>query len=237
MKKFNLSLVLAAALAATTGTAAAQEVTADLGVESAFIYRGQDLSANEDYSLNGSFRVQDAFVDGFYFRAQANSIRQDNGKGTFRVDGGAGFARDLGTLNYDVSVNRVVNPVIYADDFTEARLQGGVDLTPNVNLYGLVAQQVGGSTTQDGYVAVGVDYINAFGVPSLKLGAQTSAQRYNNYNDGRFSDLTRYNNTEVQASYLIRDRVAVYGKHSWGGRDRFDDTLDDVSTVGVRVLF
>lgn len=222
-------LAIALMLAATATSANAATVTADVGAESSFIYRGVDLSKNDDFSLNGSVRVQDAFVPGFYLRGQVNSVNQNGYQvSSARTDAGIGYARTYGPWNYDVSVNRVFNPVIYNYDYTEARGMLGYNVTKSVMVYGEVDQQVGRSADNDTFGSLGVAYSNAFTVPNLKLSAAVGANR--------FSGGTSYNNTEVAASYLIRNRVAVYGKYSFGGSNRFGD-LGDVGTVGVRFLF
>lgn len=229
--KFTI-LALALALASTTATAS--DLSADLGLESKFIYRGVDLSPNADYSLNGSFRLADFQYSGVYLRGQMNSL--DGVKGKYRGDAGVGFAKDLGTWNYDVSVNYMTDNAWYGRDVTEVRGVVGYDVNDSVNVYGLVAQQVG-SGTDDTYGAIGVDYFDAFGVKNLKVGALTSAQNYNGYNDKFKDGGTQYNNSEITASYLVAPRVAMYGKYSFGGENRFGQDLDNVGSVGVRVLF
>lgn len=231
--KFLVSLALfaAAVLTAPTTTAAA-EFTADVGVESAYVYRGVNLSNTEDYSLNTSFRVQDVILEGAYLRAGANTITIEDGlsAGTVRTDVGVGYARDFGRFNIDVSVNRVTNPVLYTYNFTEARVEAGFDVTNAVNVYAQVGQQIGNTTNEDTYVAVGAKVTSG----NLTAGAQVAGYRYN---DVTVND-TKYNNTEVFASYLVADRVSIYGKYSLGGDGRYaGQKLDSVGTVGVRVLF
>ena len=234
----KLILATAVTLATTQAFAAEPRVTGNVGVESSFIYRGVDLTEKNNASVGANFRVDNAFIDGLYVNVQANTLNIRDGGADVRVDAGVGYKRDLGRWDYDVSVNRVVNPGTYSYDFTEARGQVGVDLTSNVNLYGQLGYQLGASTNEDLYGAVGVAYNDAFTVKNLRLGLQTSAYHYNEpvfVNGDRSA--TKYNNTEATASYLIDTRTVVYGKYSVGGHDRLGRDIGSVGTVGIKVLF
>lgn len=217
-------------------SAQAQELTADIGIESDFVYRGVNLTPNDDYSLNASLKVDDAFVDGLYFRGQLNSIAVTDGKtDKARFEYGAGYRWDVtDRLALDASVYRVVNPGIYAYDYTEARFEADYKLTGNLVATGLVAHQVDKSSQNDTYVALGLAQNNFLGFEDLRVGAQAGGQYYKNG-----ASKGQYLNTEVFASYLLSERVALYAKYSFGrdGKDRVGRALQDEGTVGIRVLF
>lgn len=235
MKFFALAALLAMATFGGTALAADTELTVTVGAESSYLYRGVDLSGGDDLSLNAGFRLDNAVIEGVYIRANGNTIDLGNDiqTGDVRVDGGIGYATNFGRLDVDVSLNRVVNPVLYAYDYTEARAQVGLNVTQNLNVYGLVGQQIGDSSNEDTYVAVGVKVDNFLGVDALSAGVQAAGYRYN---DTRFND-TKYNNTEVFASYAVNDSVSLYGRYSFGGDGRYGPELANVGTIGLNVTF
>lgn len=233
MKKFLIAGLLAFG---AVFSAQAQQLTANIGLESDFVYRGVNLTPNDDYSLNANLKVDDAFIDGLYFQGQLNSIAVTNGKtDKARFEYGAGYRWDAtDRFSLDTSVYRVVNPGVYAYDFTELRVEADYKLTQNLTATALVAHQIDQSAQNDTWVAAGLAYNNFLGFKDLRVGATAGGQYYKNG-----ASKGQYVNTEVFASYLLSERVALYGKYSFGrdGKDRLGRALEDEGTVGIRVLF
>jgi hypothetical protein len=246
-------LLLIAALAITAFAWSAQASATDdlqfngsVGAETNYLYRGANLSSDDDLSLNATARFDNVLIPGLYFRTGLNTTSYNDWSTKTRSDTGIGYTRDLGKWTYDVSLNHVANPGTYGYDYNEARGRLGYNVTTNIQLFGDVGYQLGDNSENDLYVAAGVDYFNAFGVDNLRVGALVSGIKYDDpTNLGSlpvpgstvtYVDHSRFNNAEGYVSYLFNDKWSAYGKYSVGGHTQFGE-IDNESTIGVRLFF
>lgn len=233
------NVLISAALAVVALTACAPASATDLkfsgsaGIENNYLYRGVNLSPNSDLSLNAAARFDNVLISGLYLRGQLNTLALEDFDVNTRSDVGIGYTTNLNPRwSYDVSVNRVTNPGTYAYNFTEARGELGYAVTNNTQLFGQVGYQLGANTDRDTYAAIGVDFNDAFHIQNFKVTGLVSGVYYND-SVGH----SQFNNAEVTGSYLVRDRVILYGKYSNGGDYFTGDALDNQTSVGVKVVF
>lgn len=240
----NLVLGVLLALGATSAFAQDQnlDLSGDVSVGSRFIYRGLELNNDATYGVEG--KLDNVVVPGLYVSGQANTLSTTPvNSTTTRSDVGVGFHNSLGLdgLNVDVSLHRVWNPSAYAssayynpysnvfqNNYNEARATVSYDLGL-AKVYGQVGQVVSTGFSRDTYTAAGVE-TNAL-LPQLTVGALVSGEHY------RDAGVTRYNNSEVYASYNVWKGLSAEARYSFGGKFVDNTNIDNYSYAGVRYSF
>lgn len=215
------------ALALVSGSAFAAD-TADISVQSKLMDHGNVVS--DSASLGLGLRVNDILVDGSFVRANFDSVSDltpANDSVTFRSDIGAGFAGTTAGNHWEVSANRVINPVIYSADYTElrARVSRGA-------VFAEVNQGMTSGVNADTYLAAGVQ--QAFG--DLTVGGLVSTVRYNN-DHVLTRDEFNFNNAEVFARYNVWRNLDLNVNYSYGGRDRYGDDVKNQVWGGLNYRF
>jgi hypothetical protein len=224
---FKASLLTIALLA--SGSAVAQNTaTATATAQSKLMYRGATLSDAATVGLD--LRFNDLFVDGAFVRAKfdtTSGLAPFNRLGSIRTDLGVGFAGQATLGKWEVSLNRVLNPVIYSADYTE--LRGRVS---HGALFAEVGQGLTGGVNKDTYLATGIQQK----VGPVLVGGLVSTIRYNtpgaNLRDG-----FNFNNAEVFAKYNVWKNVDLNVNYSYGGRDRFGSDIKNQVWGGVTARF
>lgn len=233
---FALLLAMAATPALATDATVSVEATSD------YLYRGQSVTGDKP-AVSASLRLDGLVADGVFVTAKGTTIDIGNldQDGTVRTDLALGYSRAFGNLNVAVSAARVLNPVLYAQDYTEARVDASYGLTKNLSVTGQFAQILTSAVGQDRYASLGLKYDN-FLVNDLTVGGLVSVADY------KKAARTEFNNAEVYGSYAITKNLAVFGSYSWGGTsvlhalDATDvsfnaSNLSNQGQVGVRVTF
>lgn len=217
------------ALALFAGTAsAADNAQVNVSVQDKLMDHGTVVS--NDATVGLGLRFSDVFVDGTFVRANFDSISDTtpiNGNLTFRSDIGVGLTGDLIGNKWEVSVNRVLNPVIYSDDYTEARARISRGI-----LFAEVNQGFTSNVNEDTYLAVGVETTAI--IPALKVGALASAVRYDG--DSLFTE-SKFNNAEVFARYNVWRNLDAKVSYSYGGNDRLGNDVGNQVWGGLNYRF
>lgn len=243
MKNLVLGMVLA--FGATSVFAQDLSVSGDVNVGSRFVYRGLELNSDPTYGVTG--KLDNVLVPGLYVTGQANTLSTSPvNSTTTRGDIGVGFHNDLGVegLGADFSVHRVYNPSIYAspvyytpggksntlqNDYTEARVRLSYNVESTVTIYGEIDQIVNTGFSRNTYAVAGVE-TNAL-LPNLTVGAAVSGEHY------RDAGVTRYNNSEVYASYNLWKGLSAEARYSFGGKYVNNTSMDNLSYIGARYSF
>lgn len=240
MKKMFLALVLAFASASAFASQGTASVSAE--VASDYLYRGQSVTGDRP-AVTAGLHLQDLVVKGTFVNLTGTTIDLTDldRDGALRTELEVGFGHKVGRLDTSLSVARVLNPVLYSADYTEARLGAEFELTKNLAVTGQYAQILNSDVGDDRYASLGLKYSN-FLVDGLTVGGLVSAQDY------KSADRTEFNNAELFATYALSKNVEVFGLYSWGGKsvlsltDRADvnfhaSDLSDQGAVGLRVKF
>lgn len=238
MKKLIFGLVLALGMT----TAFAQDLSGDVSVGSRYLYRG--LQLNPDATVGVEGKADNLFVNGLYASGQINTLSTSPvNQTTTRSDVGVGYHNSFGIDGFDadVSFHRVWNPSQYAssayvnpylnvfqNNYNEVRGTVSYNLGP-AKIYGQVGQIVSTGFSRDTYVAAGVE-TDAL-LQNLTVGALVSGEHYRN------AGVTRYNNTELYASYKVWKGLSAEARYSFGGRFVDDSRIDNRGYVGVRYSF
>lgn len=221
--------LLALALALFAGSAsAADNAQVNVSLQDKLMDHGTVVS--NDATVGLGLRFSDVFVDGTFVRANFHSlsgITPINGSLTFRSDIGAGFTGNLAGNQWELSANRVMNPVIYSDDYTEARarLSRGI-------LFAEVNQGLTAGVNKDTYLSAGVQ--QSFG--DLTVGGLVSTVRYNT-NGVATRDEFNFNNAEVFARYNVWRNLDLNLNYSQGGRDRSGESIKSQVWGGLNYRF
>lgn len=237
----NLAIAVLVSLAALSAPAFAADVDVNVGASSDFLVRGQSIT-NGKPAVFGSLKFNDVLVKNAF--VSVNGVVLDssplNGNKTLRSEFGVGYDFTFNKVNADIGVYRVFNPVLYASNYNEARVQMDYALTDSVSLYGKVAHIISASTDQDSYAAVGARYDGLLD-GKLSVSAQASTFR-----SGQTHDFA-YNNTEVTAEYKLAEGLYAFGTYSVGGKttlNAFDTEVTfrarDIPSqglVGIRYQF
>lgn len=258
----NLVLGVLLALGATSAFAQDLSLSGDVSVGSRYIYRGLELNNDATYGAEG--KLDNILVPGLYVSGQVNTLSTTPvNSTTTRSDVGAGFHNSLGLDGFDAdfSVHRVYDPSIYAstfyrtphlvsvnptthsvtvnvgdvksntlqDDYTEARAKLSYNVGGVATVYGEVDQVVSTGFSRNTYAAAGVE-TKAL-LPQLTVGALVSGEHY------RDAGVTRYNNSEVYASYNVWKGLSAEARYSFGGKFVDNTNIDNYSYVGVRYSF
>lgn len=236
------NVILTVLLALATAPAFATDATVSVEAASDYLYRGQSVTADKP-AITADLRLDDLVVDGLFVTASGTTIDVGNldETGSVRTDLAVGYGRNFGGLDVSASVARVINPVLYSDDYTEVRVDAAYPLTANLSVTGQVAQILTDSVGQDRYASVGLAYSD-FLTEGLTVGGLVSVADYD------FADTAEFNNAEVFATYAVAQNLEVFGTYSWGGEsveNLFDATditfnasaLKNQGLVGVRYTF
>lgn len=203
------SLIALALLA--SGSAMATDSNANVSLQSKLMDHGTVVS--DDTSVGLGLRFNNVLVDGAFVRANFDSISLTPVSNTveFRSDFGAGFAGTLAGNQWEVSANRVINPVIYSGDYTE--LRGRLTRGP---VFAQIEQGLTAGVNKDTYIAAGLQQsFNA-----LTVGGLVSTVR-NNTENSLTRDEFNFNNVEVFAKYNVWRNLDVNVNYSFVGRGRF----------------
>lgn len=238
------NLVLGILLTACVLPAFAQNLSlsGDVDVGTRYLYRGLELNNDATYGAEG--KVDNIFIPGFYVSGQVNTLSSTPvNTTTTRSDVGVGLHNNLGIsgLDFDVSLHRVWNPSEYAssayynpypnvfqNDYNEARAVLSYQLG-KTKIYGQVGQVVSTGFSRDTYAAAGIE-TSAF-LPKLTVGALVSGEHY------RDAGVTKYNNSEVYASYNVWKGLSAEARYSFGGKFVDNANIDNYSYAGVRYSF
>lgn len=242
---------IAAWASMTTAVMAADlNLSGDVGVDTKNVYRGQELSDSINY--NGRVRVDNILLDGFFVEGSVSTLNTSPIKNVdARTEWNAGWHGQYDRLGVEVSVARVyTSKADYASirdfhvynsfNYNELRGKLTYQLNDMFKVYGFVGQgfanpdfdkgfdvryYLGGQNT---YFGAGVE---AALTNELTVGALTSAQHYDNISK------TRYNNSELYASYNVWSGLELEGRYSFGGKSVFNTDISNVGYVGVRYRF
>jgi hypothetical protein len=185
---------------------------------------------SDDTTLGIGLRFNDVLAKGAFVRANFDSISDVtplNDSVTFRSDIGAGFTGTLAGNTWELSANRVMNPVIYADDYSEARAR----LTRGP-LFVELNQGLTTGINKDTYIAAGIQ--QSFG--GLTVGGLVSTVRYNN-DALQLRDEFEYNNAEVFARYNVWQNLDVNVNYSKGGLTATGEEIDNQVWGGLNYRF
>lgn len=222
---FKTSLLAIALLA--SGSAAAQN-TATVTAQSKLMYRGATLSDAATVGLD--LRFNDLFVDGAFVRAKfdtTSGLAPFNSLGSIRTDLGVGFAGQATLGKWELSANRVINPIAYSADYTE--LRGRVS---HGAYFAEAGQGLSGGVNKDTYMAVGIEQA----VGPVVVGGKVSTIRYNTPGVN-LRDEFNFNNAELFAKYNVWKNVDLNVNYSYGGRDRFGSDIKNQVWAGVTARF
>lgn len=217
--------ILALALFAGSATAA-DNTQANASLQSKLMNRGTVVSDTATVGLG--LRFDDVVLDGAFVRANFDSVSgltPFNDSISFRSDLGVGYGSTLLGNKWEVSANRVMNPVIYADDYTEARARVSRGM-----LFVEAAQGLTSGVNNDTYLAVGAEQTL---LPGLAVGALASAIRY----DGSNASAMNFNNVEVFARYNVWRNLDAKLNYSYGGNDRMGNKMQNQVWGGINYRF
>lgn len=221
--------LLAMMLMVTSGVAVAADNTVNLSAQTKLVERG--VLATDNATVGLDLRFNDVVLDGAFVRADFDTISDTTpitGSVTFRSDLGVGYGNTLFGNKWELSVNRVLNPVIYAADYTEARLD--VARGP---LFVSVQQGLTDGVNEDTYAAVGVKR----SLGPVTLGGLVSATRYNELTGSSLRDEVKFTNAELFAKYNVWRNVDLNVNYSYGGDRITGEKLDNQVWGGVTVRF
>jgi hypothetical protein len=219
---------LLVALALFAGTAqAADNAQANVSLQNKLMDHGVVVS--DEPTVGVGLRFNDVLVDGAFVRGNFDSVKLTpvNGTVEFRSDLGVGYATKLGSVNLEGSVNRVINPVIYTGDYTEARLHA-----TRGAFFAEVNQGLTANVNQDTYAAVGIEQK----IGRARVGGLVSTTRYNTAGLAT-RDEFNFNNAEVFATYNIWRGLDASIHYSEGGRGRDGVSIDQQVWGGINYRF
>lgn len=211
-KNILLTVVLAtapfAALAHADDTAL--KGTGTVTLQSDYVYRGQ--STGNGVSTGVDVRFDNLVLPGLFVTGDFNSthLLPVNSGLTIRSDVGVGYAFSAANANFEVSANRVFNPLFYSADYNELRARAA---------YGPVFVELGQGITsnvnRNTYVAVGAQ--TKLLSDKLTVGGKVSAVHYNLTDFGLGSE-NHFNNAEAYATYNVWHGLDVFTSYSYGGK-------------------
>lgn len=210
MKNVLLGCILLGLFAASNVNAA--DVTASVGASSDYFYRGVSLT-NGDPTVFGSLKVDNVLVDNLSVSVDGVVLNASplNDSKTVRSELGVSYRfLPAKAVSLDVGAYRVLNPVVYANDYNELRVQSDWKVKDDVTVYGKAAAIVGNVSYNDTFLAVGVKK-EGFLVDPLTV----SVEAANIHSD--FAGRDSFNNLELTASYKLTEKLDVFGVYSVGG--------------------
>lgn len=207
----------------------AVETEATVSLTSDFVYRGQLVT--EDPSVSVDLTVANIW-EGLFVTGVATTTELTPVSDMVRVrsEAGVGYAFGLGDLEVTASVNRVFNPVVFAENYNEARF------TARYNwLFAEVGQGFTSDVNDDTYLSVGAEFQPA---DKLTVGGLVSAVRYDQDSEHFIdSSNSRFNHAEVFASYNVWQGLDVFANYTYGLRDELGNDIDNRVFGGVRYNF
>ena len=219
------SLIALALLASNTAMA---DNTATVSAQTKFVDNGVLVSDTATFGLGLQFN--DVLVDGAFIRADFNTLSDVtplNDTVSVRTDIGAGFGGKVAGNEWAVSLNRVMNPIIYAADYTEARTR----LTRGV-WFAELNQGLTTGVNKNTYIATGLQ--KSFN--GLTVGGLVSTVRYSD-DALTLREEFEYNNSEVFARYNAWKNLDVNVNYSFGGHKAADAAIRDQVWGGVSYRF
>jgi hypothetical protein len=227
MKKIA-TVGLLALVAAVPAMASEGKATLDLTAASNGMYRGQSFT-NDRAVLGANLGLRDLVVNGTFVNLSTatHDVTNLNDYGTLRSEVEVGYGRSFGRLDTSVSVARVIQPVIEATNYSEARVKAGWNFTQNLSLNGEYNRMFNTGFGNDQYMAVGVSYKN-FLLKDLTVSATAASRRY------AVAGTTEFNNAELTATYAFNKHLEVFGGFSFGGKNVADLAhRADINFVGT----
>jgi hypothetical protein len=201
---FKASLLALALFAGTASAAENAQVTTT--IQSKLMHEGVVVS--EDVSVGLGMRFSDVLLDGVFVRTDFNSVTLSplSDSLSVRSDLGVGYAGS----NWEASLNRVMNPVVYAGDYTDARFRA-----THGGFFTELKQGLTTGVNKDTYLSAGIEQ----DVAGITVGGLVSAVRYDTAGV-TVRDEVEFNNAEVFARYNVWRDLDVNVNYSYGGRDR-----------------
>jgi uncharacterized protein (TIGR02001 family) len=242
-KSLTAATVLSLALVAPA-MASDAKVQGFIEGSSDYLYRGQSVT-NDKPAVSAGLQITDLVVDGTFASVKGTTVDVGNldRNGKIRAEYEVGYVKAFANrYSLAVSVARVQNPILYTEDYAEARLTGAVRLTDKLFATGEYAQILTTKVGNDKYAALGLEY-KGLVVDELSAGVKASYQSYD------LSGRSEFNNAELYATYALTKNVEAFGSYSWGGKsithatDAFSfldyraSSLRDQGQIGVRVRF
>ena len=235
MKKFTVAaLILAVATVATITPAQAFEASADayIGVYSKYLWRGFDLSEDDDFVVQPG---ADVSVGGFTMSWWAN-ISEDTGNMN-EVDWVLDYSTDLSDM-FSLSVGNIFYDVDGVEDTNELYVSGTVNvlLSPALTVY------YDYDEFKTVYTTLGVSHGFDFS-EQLSLGLGATASYLADDEDGFGTDDDWFHNLELSASvdYAATENIGVSlsALFSTPLSDEAEDItgIDDEGTVGINVTY
>lgn len=225
-------ILLAACLAFSVTAASAADFDATVGASSDYLYRGVSLTDGKP-TVFGEVKADNVLVDGLTLSTNgvlidASPINRDN---TVRTEAGVSYTfGEQYKLPVAVSVGafRVFNPVEYASDYNELRVDANWQVTDKFSVVGRAAQITTDAVPEDTYFAAGVKY-NDFLTEGLAVSVLAATVKEDVTGDYVFS------NTELGLDYNLGNGVSLFGTYSIAG-DTFEDVLDEEITFRSRAI-
>lgn len=224
----------------------ADTVQGTITIQSKLMDTGAVVS--EDPSIGLDLRFNDVVFPGLFVRSKFDSVSLTpvSDGVEFRTDLSVGYFNTFAKEGtWEVSIARVINPVVVWKDYTELRGRVGYSYFFAEATQGLTAD-----ATRDTYVAIGAE---ANFTPRLSASAKVSGASYNlahhKVETGcgtiagcewtLFSKerVNYFNNFEVSANYKLRGDIDAFVSYSEGGRDYHRDELDNVFWGGINYRF
>lgn len=209
---------------------AAPTASVELELKSDNIYRGESITTDSQ-AVAGSLRVDDVLLPGLFVRASADSQGSNSlDSMNLRARGGVGFAGDIAGITLSGSLDRVFNPALQADDYTEVGVEFGTNwrLLGYVDFEGSVSRAVTG--VEHWYVDAAVIARDVL-LPGLDLSVGTG---YYQYQSSSNWSLDR-NLWQATVAYRLSDTVSVYASRIEGNVGFAAQQLDDHTLVGIRI--
>lgn len=223
------NVFLAVILGFASLSVSAVETEATVSVTSDFVYRGQLVT--EDPSVAVDFTVGNIW-EGLFVTGSATTTELTPVSDMVRVrsEAGVGYAFGLGDLEVTTSVNRVFNPVVFSQNYNEARL------TARYNwLFAEVGQGFTSDVNDDTYFAVGADFQP---LDRVTVGGLVSAVRYDQDSERFISrSNSRFNHAEVFASWNVWQNLDLFANYTYGLRDGNGVDIDNRVYGGLRYSF
>lgn len=243
-KNLLLTTGLLALLLSSNVSAADTKVTGTVTAQSEYNDKGKSVS--DDASVGIALRASNVLVDGLFITGEANSLTVTPlNDARLRTELGLGYARTIGSFQTEASLNRVFNPVIYGDDYSEVRGRVGYSY-----FFVEASQGITKGVNRDTYVALGAEaQFNPrwtgsakVSAASYKLGGRTRLTNCGSLAGCEWlpwseSQDTHFNNFEVSTSYNFYGNFDGFLTYSEGGRDYDGSEIKNQFWGGVKYRF
>lgn len=208
----NLFLASVLMMFGAVSQANAADVTGTVGATTDYMYHGVSVSGN-DPTVFGNVRFDNTFVDGLGVSVSGVVVDSSpfNSSKTVRSEFGVFYDyRFTDNVSAEFGAYRVLNPIVYANDYNELRASVDWSLNDKLSVFGQASTMVSSAAPRDTYLAVGARYKGLF-TNKLTVSALVSTV-HQDYN----SEFT-FNNLELGAEYALTNRWTVFGTYSVGG--------------------